>query len=681
MNLHQISEESGPQTAAATQHSAPVPFSFPLELPYLSPASYVWPDRIRGDNEHTPSGTQTESFTSIDTNSQGAQLGWPGVGHLVVETDLPPPSHLDQIAEAEPEEDHCGLLAGDVIDFTPISLSTLAEDYSKAWVRTGLLKIYHDSMEGALSCWLVERNCPYTVSVFDSREAWSVQWSNRIAKRVCTLEEAYFATGALSKAHRRQGSNVLNLVIMAFAAQWAQSGARGTAKLPKHQGSFQHLDSDIFGRDIQERLWHEASQALSAANQNPSFKVIFASIIFSLTQRPIDSLELTNAERQDPLDRLHAILEQDSTSIFLDIALRKLHTHQRNRGKTDAKIRQALSASNEQTFRLLFWLAVMFDTLSAAMNGKSFVVNDHDSSMGEEQVTQCHFDNSDYDLDGLNTSSGDPEDAQSAESTIWGTYFLHELSRDGSQRKRTVRWPCSYEDGASCLADAAPVKVLIFRRVAHLQDLVCYRTASPRAIEEAIDSVFEVYNHWKKTYGLFISDCIAHHESLPPRIQSWYILLAGHWHLAVLIFAELLDKLDAANMGFAPCTSGRQAAATSETLRMHSVEVVSDLGRRSRYTDDELSFAQSPDFHHAVNKAALLTEPWTVVLVRVFGKTAELLVKQLRVQQDLELIMDVEETMKETRSRLQFCLEALWLLGKKSDTAMYAAGVLQEAVR
>jgi hypothetical protein len=57
---------------------------------------------------------------------------------------------------------------------SPFASHFLAEDHSRLYIKKGLLKIYHDSLEGALSCWLIERNCPYTSSPFvDGRDAWS----------------------------------------------------------------------------------------------------------------------------------------------------------------------------------------------------------------------------------------------------------------------------------------------------------------------------------------------------------------------------------------------------------------------------------------------------------------------------------------------------------------------------
>ncbi|EXJ76640.1 uncharacterized protein A1O5_01148 [Cladophialophora psammophila CBS 110553] len=574
---------------------------------------------------------------------------------------------------------------------SPFASHFLAEDHSRLYIKKGLLKIYHDSLEGALSCWLIERNCPYASSPFvDERDAWSSKWSNRIVTRVRALDEAYSRSGLLSQSDQKQASNVLSLVVMAFAVQWAQSSYGKHDNLSTHQP-----EHGIFGRNMQKALWHKANAALSQAVANPSFKVIFAAIIFSLTQRPMDPAEVlpnTYSHRQNDLASLRKILDHDGGPIFLDVAVRKLHDHQRrlkdaersqNGGHLALQAPQTLGEQDKQTFGLMFWLAIMFDTISAAMNRRTFALSDGETSINDDDPPPApristSVNGFPCDLDGYSAFSNMNSSQLARDSHIWGNYFLRQQSRIGDVRKQTTRWPCSYIDAAACLADAAPVKVLVFRRVGHLQDLY-YQRAPPDAIENAIASTLEVYNHWNNTYGRFITDCVANHESLPARIQSWYILLASHWHLAILILADLIEKLDDSNMTLPANRTARQTTEFSAALRFRSVYAVSDLGRCARFSNEDLSFSQSPDFHHAVNKAALLTEPWTVVLVRSFAHAGEVLVKLVLSRREPGLFMDTNH-LAEARSRLNDCIEALWLLGRKSDMALSAAKILQEAV-
>ncbi|KAI1615904.1 hypothetical protein EDD36DRAFT_199703 [Exophiala viscosa] len=572
---------------------------------------------------------------------------------------------------------------------SPFDSGNLAEAHNRYDIRKGLLKIYHDSLEGALSCWLIERNCPYASSAFvDKSDVWSSNWSNRMMARIRALDKTYSSLGLVSRSDQKQSSKVLSLIIMAFAVQWAQT-AYGKhenlrAQLPEH---------GLFGRNMQKTLWHEANLALGQASSNPSFKVIFAGIIFSLTQRPMESAEsLFDPEKQRSSNSisLRKILNDDGGPIFLDVAVRKLHDHRRrlkdakcsylnNSLAQDATI--VLAEQDKETFELTFWLAIMFDTISAAMNRRSFTLDDRETRIDDDEHRSrgppC--DNAfTCDLDAFTGFYDKTASDLVEESQIWGDYFLRQQSRIGEMRKQTVRWPCSYDDAAACLADAAPVKVLVFRRLGHLQDLF-YQRAPAEDIETAITATLEVYNHWKNTYGLFIADCIAHHEYLPARIQSWYILLASHWHLAIFLLADLVEKLDDLNMCLPANRTARQTTDFVATLRVRSAFTVSDLGRCSRFRNrEDLSFSQSPFFHHAVNKAALLTEPWTVVLVRSFAYAGEQLLKLVLPRRGVEPMLEFCNIL-EGKSRLIDCIQALWLLGRKSDMALCAAKVLQGA--
>lgn len=595
---------------------------------------------------------------------------------------------------------------------SPFTAHVLAEDWNRLAIKKGLLKIYHDSMEGALSCWLTERNCPYSSAVFrEGSEVWGSSWANRIVTRVCALDKVYAATGALTTKDQLQAAKVLNLMVMAFASQWSQTGQRSNARIPTSPTTSppsnlcsvhplygesdpqQSMEDDVFGRDMQKSLWHQAKRAICEASDNVSFRVIFAGIIFVLVQRPMDGAEVLRELRSDEetdLTDLFKILDLDGAPIWLDISLRKLLDHQRRmKEDREAAIRNTqdaarpalkLSGVHKETFGLLCWLGVMFDTLSAAMNRRSFAVNDTDSDFSSNSSNPkpyAQLNSTPADLDGWFDLSSDEGDALHEPGVdIWGDYFLHQHSHAGDARKQNIRWPCTYDDAASCLADAAPVKVLLFRRVAHLQDL-SYRHTSGIEVEKALEAVMAVYMHWNETYGRFIDDCIRHHEALPPRIQSWYILLAGHWNLAVLIASDVIQKLDDAGMSLTSKRRGREAIEFTQTLRTRAAVAVSELGRCSHYGIEALSFSQSPEFHHAVNKAALLTEPWTGVLVRAFGHAGAFLARQVVPKSAIPALIPDALAAK---TRVQYCINALWLLGKKSDMALCAAEILRQAI-
>ena len=352
--------------------------------------------------------------------------------------------------------------------FSPFNSGSLAEAHNRHDIKKGLLKIYHDSLEGALSCWLIERNCPYASSAFvDKSDVWSSNWSNRMMARIRTLDKSYSNLGLISKSDQKQASKVLSLIIMAFAVQWAQTAYGNhenlNTQLPEH---------GAFGRNMQKSLWHEANLALGQASGNPSFKVIFAGIIFSLTQRPMESaggLFDPEKQRSSKSTSLRKILNDDGGPIFLDVAVRKLHDHRRrlkdakcshlnNSAARGASI--VLAEQDKETFELTFWLAIMFDTISAAMNRRSFALDDRETRIDDDEYrsrVSPYDDAFTCDLDAFTGFNNKTASDLIEESQIWGDYFLRQQSRIGEMRKQTVRWPCSYDDAAACLADAAPI--------------------------------------------------------------------------------------------------------------------------------------------------------------------------------------------------------------------------------
>jgi hypothetical protein len=114
----------------------------------------------------------------------------------------------------------------------------LASSTHKSFISENLMKIYHDSMENALSCWLTEKTCPYDVEVqpyvqkartrknsMDTE--WGPLWSNRICERVCNLDKAAGSLRGrlLTPSEDRAVDKALRKTIMSFATQWAHSSS------------------------------------------------------------------------------------------------------------------------------------------------------------------------------------------------------------------------------------------------------------------------------------------------------------------------------------------------------------------------------------------------------------------------------------------------------------------------
>lgn len=579
-----------------------------------------------------------------------------------------------------------------------LSSLDMAATTSRYFVTSGLQRIYHDSLENALSCWLTEHNCPYTSitrrknpiialeSAHVTMSEWGSTWSNRIYSRVCHLDMAYSSVRGrpLSRNEERMVSQALNLAVLSFAAQWAQAGDRSKTS-PRAEDSLgtgintgEFPLSDDFGRSMQETLWHQASRVLHEAAGIESFRVVFALIIFSMTQRPLDITQTT--PRRPVYGDLQRIIEADGPPLFLEMGLRQAFSYRRklenierqraggsNPGGASPK-KSLLQQEDHETINMLFWLGVMFDTLSAAMCHRPLVVEDEDTKAST--VKPC--DDSPHispQSSTSNTQLNEWEGFSTFENLqtpneLWGDRFLSVKAGTAEP----TRWPCSYQLAATTLSDAAPVKVLLFRRVTRLETLLS-RGSDAAELESAINDAFHVYDYWNRIYGPFMLDCIAYHDELPPRIQSWYILLAGHWHLATFLLADLIKVIDNTNMSQPTERKARQLSHLVAKLRQENARAVSELSRASLHGSQGRSFPKSHEFHFAVNKAALLTEPWTVVLIRSFSRAGYILAKAA-VTESQSLFVH------QARHRCDSCIEALWFLGKKSDMAFLAARLL-----
>lgn len=552
-----------------------------------------------------------------------------------------------------------------------IASENAASQFARSTMKRNLIRIYHDSMENALSCWLTEHNCPYSdfvssVLPHDEREEWGPNWSNRMCIRVCRLDRSSSSIRgrALSMEENKTADRVLHLAIMAFASQWTQHAQKGTGlSVPES------ISRDE--RSIREYVWNEARHGLEHSTRIPSFRIIFANIIFSLTQSPLD------ISQDKGLDQL---LDNDCAPAFMETANRQLFTFRckfvRLVREAHPKVNESRTASvgatfmdeserqkrlevdpilnspeNRNTLGLLFWLGVMFDTLSAAMYQRPLVVSDEDSQIAS--ASPAMLDSEQLSL----TRAPQTDMIHKKQQDVWGEFFLEPAKLSGT----VPRWPCSYEEAAAVLSEATPVKVLLYRRVTQLQTLI-YRGASPDAIEEVIEKTFMVYQHWNRTYRRFMLDCVENHDFLPSRIQSWYVILDGHWHLATMLLADTIESIDNGRLGSA--SEDRIAAGFISKLKTEHALTVSNLCRASLY-------GQNPSmhlhFHDSLNEVAFLVEPWTIVLTHSFAKAAYILLENLD-------IADGHSVQANSFLRgCEDCIRALQYLGRKSDMAFMLA--------
>lgn len=569
-----------------------------------------------------------------------------------------------------------------------IASENTAKQSARATMSRNLVRIYHDSMENALSCWLTEHNCPYSDSISQvvphrGMKEWGPNWSNRMCIRVCRLDRVSSSIRgrALSAEEDTKAARALHLAIMSFASQWTQHAQKGSgASVPSA------IDHDE--RAIREKVWNEARHALEHSSSIPSFRIAFANIIFSLTQSPLDKGQEASLEE---------LLENDRAPIFLENANRQIFTFRHKftrlqreaapkvrelgRGSIDPTTTNILempqpseppqldplltSQEHRTTLDLMFWLGVMFDTLSSAMYQRPLVVSDEDSQISSVSPPIAEPGNQ-LDLDHWNI----PRSKIRVKQDVWGDFFLHSsMERQGSSQVQP-RWPCSYEEAASVLSEATPVKVLLYRRVTQLQTLV-YRGASPDHIENVIQKTLQVCQHWDSTYQSFMVDCVTNHELLPSRIQSWYVILDGHWHLAVMLLADVLESIDKCRLGSDITREARQATHLVATLRTNNALAVGGLARASIQGQDSF---MNRHFHDSLSEVAFLVEPWTAVLVHSFAKAGYILLENFDVSAEQNVYTEC------LRQNCEFSIRALQYLGRKSDMAFLVARNLSRSL-
>ncbi|KAF2873804.1 hypothetical protein BDV95DRAFT_541173 [Massariosphaeria phaeospora] len=583
-----------------------------------------------------------------------------------------------------------------------------------AFLSDGLLKIYHDSFENALACWLTEQTCPYKKDSGISRSNDTGPDWDRIYQRVFRLDRL---GRNLTSSEDKAATKAVNLAIFSFATQWALSGEGGKAKYPTNTTFNGEADTSAlhpkFDRALQISAWHEAHLALQSAAETESFRFVLAAIVFSLTQKPLEqgyesssarnSVECSSpmsdtgssssniesqpesknvSECEDLLSTLSLTLDGERPPTHLEQALRLIHslrsrmtlygakknsppTHSTapRYGRKSRPSIDRLDTADRATVDLLFWLGVMFDTLSSAMHKRPLVVSDEDSDIYASEPRPS--------VNGVSDTEADEMSPKAVVQTegLWDDYLFHrQHTRVGCA---IVRWPCGYDEAISLLCDAAPIKVLLFRKIVRIQTLLARNVRGAR-IEQAITSVLDVYDHWAILYAPFIRDCLDNHDNLPPRIQSWYICLTGHWHLATLLFADLLEIIDDSEMSNRSRREGRVSSDFVGRFREKNCHVLSDL---AQCVCPVASFPKSYDFNFAVNQGAILTEPWTAVLIRAFAKAGIVLLESA------SCIPPGSIDPQDAFCRAENCCQALFYLGKRSDQALSVARILRDALK
>ncbi|KAL9567245.1 hypothetical protein ACKAV7_008620 [Fusarium commune] len=512
------------------------------------------------------------------------------------------------------------------------SLSSFTMDQSmmtksnNLMISTNLLQIYHDVLEHNLSCWLNEVTCPFgrqqkTVSQPGNLAEWGSSWTNRVLRRTMNLDRVAQSTQLIHMTRQQDSATAkaLHLCIMAFATQWAQSSRRHRERYPslddiaEENPLNEYMDDfkEEFDRHLQRNIWDQARRALDDVADVESYRVVCAEMIFGLTQKPLDPEDTEHSDvdtsgcfedvydMQSVADEIASIIENDGPPIFMERAARKMHTLKYRydaerkgltKGRKRANLVASMSSEDAGTVSLLYWLTVMFDTVSSTMSERPLVVVDANS-----QHDDAHGD------------------------TDWNVPLFIQDSLE--KPRQNVHWPCSYEEAAEAVTRSAPVKVLMFRHVAYLQNLL-RQGESGEKVEEFIERSARVYRYWNTTYGTFFRELLQNYNSIPGRIQSWFICICAHWNLGVLLLADLIHHIDENALGLPAPSQSRSNCKWVMRIRERSARELSDLARVTAPDNSTFIVPTLSEFHHAINQCMILTEPWTVILIRAFSKAA-----------------------------------------------------------
>lgn len=504
----------------------------------------------------------------------------------------------------------------------------------------------------------------------------------------------------LTRSEDQAASKALHLSIMAFSSQWAQKSRRERKQYSQAcENEEPELGGDMteeFDRQIQRSFWWQARKALDDCAELECYRVVCAELVFGLTQKPWDKVGFTSRHDGDSLSnnqqgrpsnapiitQIQAILSRDGPPVFIERAARKAHTLKYMMDSHVAGLRQpsrtslgqsvseqpiTISTQDRQTVGFLYWLVVMFDTVSASMNQRPVVVADQD----------CQHDAADG-----NISTEQENGSQGTVCFSDRRWVIHLFMQDNPKSPtQPLRWPCSYDAAARAVTRSGPVKILLYRHVHYLQDAI-QRGYRGEPIEEIIRNTVLVYRYWNTTYGVFFRDLIQNYSTVPPRIQSWFSCILAHWHLAALILADLLEWVDEAGLGHPHASQVRVASETVENLRRASADELADLARIVIPPDWTQVTATPPPpplpgFHSAVNKGSILTEPWTMILIRAFSKAFVWHFDKAQLEaQNRDVLSYVGQDVQRRISQCTDCVKALWQLGKKSDMAWTIAETL-----
>lgn len=583
-------------------------------------------------------------------------------------------------------------------------------------ITSSLLRIYNDVLENNMSCWLAEETCPYKMGEMGMTlgnrtaphtrrfSASESNWQNRILHRVIQLDRFAQSTKLihLTASENFAVSRTLNLAIMAFSMQWAQGKRRHARHSWEASNPFegQAVDledefADAFEQTLQQTIWEQANRALKDISHIESYRAIFAQLVFGLTHKPWCSKDFSSTSNfggygsyaeETPgatpsiLAELKELISQEGPPLVLESAARKIHILKSRfeayevgygRRSCNNEASSGVPATdvieNRRTIGLLYWLAVMFDTVSSGMNGRPNALCDEDCQNDAIRMQQRAEMASAAERQGLNYQ-----------------WKLDYFARDVAE-PNVLRWPCTYDAAADAVIRSAPVKILLYRHISYLQSAV-RRQAPHHQVEDLIQAAIRTYRHWNTTFGAFFKELVNKYDSVPPRIKGWFTCIYIPWLLGALLLVDLIDFVDKKGLGLEDGQTARRSSNLASAIRKASAVELSDIARvtKSPTAKGGPSWQHLPDLHFAVNEGATLIEPWSMILIRAFTKAAvfhlDAVIAESK-QEEWFVLGHQSDELRDSTTHCQNCIEALWFIGRKSQLSRNLAQVLSRAFR
>ncbi|PWN49984.1 hypothetical protein IE53DRAFT_369304 [Violaceomyces palustris] len=582
------------------------------------------------------------------------------------------------------------------------SSKRISENIDRIYLNDNLIRVYEGAAEHALRCWITSTNTPYMMMdhLRKARPISSPTSHRLVYWRICELDRG--SKSILGKDSVREEKKIMeafHAVILAFAAQWTPHWVVGDRSNPTSSSQQQQRISapDSIEREDRVRmaLWTQARDKLQKVSEIDSFRVIFALIVFAWTEKPKELRELSvDSQLGADLISESSVLDTSSwqgpaeaSTLLLAAACRKLLSIRSRvevktrrgllpwksslqpgtEGSVDPALEEQEMKRMEDTYHMVYWLGVMIDTETAVLRKHPPVVGDEDSELYPSP--DRHSNRAAATIESLPTSR------------LWDDYIL----TNSEEREQTFAksWPCSEARASATLAFSAPVKVLLFRQISRLQTCFWRRSSSP-TVEKHIVRGLRIVDHWNRVYRPFLESCRESHEQLPASIQSWYILLAFPWDLAVLLFVEMVQTIDEAGAGGEEEARKRSVSTRDQTLRDLACKDCANLIGTIQATQFATAETNTFEFVRDSGGNLLHTEPWAEIMVHSISATAK---SEIRMQ-DVYRRSDskggrseCEAQLLESESRVEKYIWALSKLSGRSHLAKLAKERLDDVVR